>query len=476
MLAELKKDDIVFGIFPIMSTQAMGNPWFETVRQLLDALEQVLEGLDFMHRRLIAHTDFDFIEVYSNYGRGYNAMRKHPQCHCRPAILRSCCPDIHYLINDFELSVVFAPDSDPKSRVVTGTPNARYGVEGKSFLQGWEVWEARQPPGSLYDILYYGKCLPPEARLDAPYCPFKADIYQFGQSALNLYNNVQTPPELRALFVQMASDDPDARPTAPDALSTVRNIRQNASEDVLDDVPPHNFLPFRRFAPGEQCTPYPLSIRTRSSPPDDVPELLAVSPDSPRSDIADVGSPRPPLAHIRREADNDDGLPGVRAVMAGRSFRLKWTGHGLVKLAENWPDVLEGLNRMAREMERSQPHYHPESPAPNGRFVHDFAHDLELVLDLYEQFTATRFLCRESLHERKAVQFALAYTRGLISNGYFLDEGQGCLSRDVHGPLDQPITGLRARDVIEPLENAKHALEVTIKMVRDASSCYTRYE
>ncbi|EJD37596.1 hypothetical protein AURDEDRAFT_173362 [Auricularia subglabra TFB-10046 SS5] len=42
MLAELKKDDIVFGIFPIMSTQAMGNPWFETVRQLLDALESGL--------------------------------------------------------------------------------------------------------------------------------------------------------------------------------------------------------------------------------------------------------------------------------------------------------------------------------------------------------------------------------------------------------------------------------------------------
>ncbi|EJD38405.1 hypothetical protein AURDEDRAFT_172486, partial [Auricularia subglabra TFB-10046 SS5] len=114
------------------------------------------------------------------------------------------------------------------------------------------------------------------ARLDAPYCPFKADIYQFGQSALNLYNNVQTPPELRALFVQMASDDPDARPTAPDALSTVRNIRQNASEDVLDDVPPHNFLPFRRFAPGEQCV---CEVCERSQPPAVPDQLRSAVPD-----------------------------------------------------------------------------------------------------------------------------------------------------------------------------------------------------
>ncbi|EJD44204.1 hypothetical protein AURDEDRAFT_166919 [Auricularia subglabra TFB-10046 SS5] len=43
MLAELKRDDMVFGIFPIMWPSAMSRPWFETVRQFLDALEQVLE-------------------------------------------------------------------------------------------------------------------------------------------------------------------------------------------------------------------------------------------------------------------------------------------------------------------------------------------------------------------------------------------------------------------------------------------------
>ncbi|EJD42251.1 hypothetical protein AURDEDRAFT_168804 [Auricularia subglabra TFB-10046 SS5] len=180
--------------------------------------------------------------MYSNYGHGYKATKKQPPCHCRPAIFRSCCPDIRYLINDFELSVVFAPDSDPASRVVTGIPNACYGVTADM----------------------YGKWLPPEALLDVPYCPFKADIYQFGKSALAHYENVHAPAELRDMFVQMASDDPDARPTAAKALSTLRYIRLNTSEDVLDDVPPHNFLAFRRFSPGELwwvCSIYPYSQR-----------------------------------------------------------------------------------------------------------------------------------------------------------------------------------------------------------------------
>jgi hypothetical protein len=58
----------------------------------------------------------------------------------------------------FELSVMFDPESDPSSRLVSGVPSARYG-------QGIED---------------YGKDLPPEAFLDVPYCPFKMDVFQFG--------------------------------------------------------------------------------------------------------------------------------------------------------------------------------------------------------------------------------------------------------------------------------------------------------
>lgn len=232
MIAELTTGGVVFGIFPVMWTHAMQIPWFETGRQLLDALDQVLEGFAFLHKCLIAHRDFDLSEVFSNYGRGWDPMKRRPKCKSIPPIFRSCCPDFRYLINDFDLSIKFAPESDPETRLVTGVPIARYGGTAE----------------------VYGKLLAPEARLDAPYCPFKADIYQLGASALEYCQNVHTLPELLALLAAMADDDPAARPTAADTLSTLRNICETASDDALDDIPVDPLSEYRRILPGETCT------------------------------------------------------------------------------------------------------------------------------------------------------------------------------------------------------------------------------
>ncbi|EJD34526.1 hypothetical protein AURDEDRAFT_131115, partial [Auricularia subglabra TFB-10046 SS5] len=60
---------------------------------------------------------------------------------------------------------------------------------------------------------------------------------------------------------------------------------------------PHSLKP----CADRKSTPYPLKIPRRSPAPDGVPELMLESPDSPRSDMADVGSPRPSLAPVRRE-------------------------------------------------------------------------------------------------------------------------------------------------------------------------------
>ncbi|EJD43938.1 hypothetical protein AURDEDRAFT_166993 [Auricularia subglabra TFB-10046 SS5] len=269
MIAELEKDDIVFGIFPLMWDEAMRWPWFETVRQLLDALEQVLEVLrrcpvaglirSSFGRVLpifisgLSHTgsvkyvhydtpwlkrsfykDFAFTEVFSNYGRGWDFEKtpRVPSCTLIPHVFRSRCPDMRYMINDFELSVQFAPESDLETRLVSGVPIARYGGTAEQ----------------------YGKHLPPEALLDIPYCPFKADMYQVGMHALKYYQNVQLP-ELLALFTLMASDDPKARPTAAEALTTFRGIRKRASQDVLNDIPVDEYREYRLLLPGEIC-PY----------------------------------------------------------------------------------------------------------------------------------------------------------------------------------------------------------------------------
>jgi hypothetical protein len=82
-----------------------------------------------------------------------------------PPPFRSLFP-VRYYLNDFELSVMFDPESDPSSRLVSGVPIARYG-------QG---------------IQDYGKDLPPEAFLDVPYCPFKMDIFQFGLPCKEIFS------------------------------------------------------------------------------------------------------------------------------------------------------------------------------------------------------------------------------------------------------------------------------------------------
>lgn len=249
MIAELKTGDFVLGVFPLLWPEAMSNPWFETVRQVLDALDQVLEGFTYLHRRLIAHRDFAMKEVFSNYGRGWDSAKHQPPCLRIPPTLRSCCPDMRYMINDLELSVQFASDSLPSTRVVMGNPIERYGYPAKE----------------------YGKYLGPEANRSAPYCPFKADMYQLGKSALDSFRFVQAPG-LRRLLGRMTSKDPEMRPTAAQALAELRNIRLTAPEEVIDDVPVDQDHRFRRLAPNEICTcsrcartklrkvPFPLTL------------------------------------------------------------------------------------------------------------------------------------------------------------------------------------------------------------------------
>jgi hypothetical protein len=68
---------------------------------------------------------------------------------------RSLFP-IRYYINDFEFAVVFDPESKPESRLVTGLPLAGL-CTGK-----------------------YGRDPAPEMLSEAPYCPFRADVWQLG--------------------------------------------------------------------------------------------------------------------------------------------------------------------------------------------------------------------------------------------------------------------------------------------------------
>jgi hypothetical protein len=137
---------------------------------------------------------------------------------------RSLFP-VRYYINDFEFAVTFEPDSEPSSRTVTGLP-----------ITGIRIGE-------------YGRKRAPEMLSEAPYCPFRADIWQLGTmfnwrfgvcvmshvfsfSQLNSFQHLRHLSEpLVDLFDIMCSEDPSSRPSASEALDCVRRLV--VSHDIL---------------------------------------------------------------------------------------------------------------------------------------------------------------------------------------------------------------------------------------------------
>jgi serine/threonine protein kinase len=76
---------------------------------------------------------------------------------------------VRYYLNDFELAVVFDPDSDPSTWVVTGLPT-------KGLRSGRYGWDPA-----------------PEMLLGTPYCLFRADIWQLGnmfKSSFSVHNHL----------------------------------------------------------------------------------------------------------------------------------------------------------------------------------------------------------------------------------------------------------------------------------------------
>lgn len=85
---------------------------------------------------------------------------------------------VRYYIIDFELSTQFPEDSTPDQRVVTGLPLLRHGYDHPDD---------------------YGRDIAPEMLLDAPYCPFKTDIFQLGKVFLSHFRASHPLPNLQVV-------------------------------------------------------------------------------------------------------------------------------------------------------------------------------------------------------------------------------------------------------------------------------------
>ncbi|KIM81815.1 hypothetical protein PILCRDRAFT_821171 [Piloderma croceum F 1598] len=197
MLRSLVLDDMIFGVFPFME-RGFTHPWYHNPGEVFDAVLQVLQGFEFLHRHLIAHRDVGADNILINLADG----RLGPPVlgGGRPLPFRELFP-VRYYIIDFEYSVRFPEDSAPDQRVVTGLPGLKYGSDHPDD---------------------YGRDLSPEMLLPEPHCPFKSDVYQLGKMFLSHFHPLETEyPDLVKVFRAMTAVDPSCRPTVAEALKSI---------------------------------------------------------------------------------------------------------------------------------------------------------------------------------------------------------------------------------------------------------------
>ncbi|KAJ3911191.1 hypothetical protein F5877DRAFT_55616 [Lentinula edodes] len=141
-------------ILVMLWMQAVDIPKFRTIREVLQFVKEILEGLQYMHQNNIAHQDCSLnnmmIDAHSMYPKGYHPMRPEKTYNWKgkaPHCSHTCCPPRYYLI-DFGFSQVYN-QSD------------------------------RQP---LVDVIKSGGQVPPEGRKLGikRINPFPADVYLVG--------------------------------------------------------------------------------------------------------------------------------------------------------------------------------------------------------------------------------------------------------------------------------------------------------
>ncbi|KAN0131631.1 Protein kinase-like domain containing protein [Lactarius tabidus] len=174
------------------------EPPFESIGEILDFADQVLEGLAFMHSKGVAHRDCSpknlMMDATSMYPLGFHPVLDnvlHDVSTLAPVIPRSMVGVKYYFI-DYGISSYFPPGS--QERLVLGT-------EGRD-----------------QDV--------PELSDEVPYDPFKVDIFTIGnvfrQSFCDKYSNCLffTP-----IVESMMRNNPADRPTATEALEQWQSIR-----------------------------------------------------------------------------------------------------------------------------------------------------------------------------------------------------------------------------------------------------------
>ncbi|KAI0751222.1 hypothetical protein C8Q80DRAFT_559546 [Daedaleopsis nitida] len=197
VLTDVEDTTVVYIVMPFL--RHIASPDFDTVGSILTCVQQLLEGLVFLHEHNVAHRDCAYMNVMMDADAMY-PRRFHPIAiyslpdavsTTAPVLPRESVPVTYYYV-DFGISAIFSAPEDITRRVT--------GIDG----QDQEVPE-------LSDVV--------------PYDPFKVDIFILGnlfrRRLLERYSNVGM---LSPLVSNMIRQNPDERPNAIEALEQFSEI------------------------------------------------------------------------------------------------------------------------------------------------------------------------------------------------------------------------------------------------------------
>jgi len=191
-------DTISYMVMPLLRNADL--PPFQYMKEIVDFVDQVLEGLAFIHEQGVAHRDCVMhnllMDASAMYPEGFhpaNYMYNREYSGWATQIPRSVA-GVKYYFADFGISV-HVPEGTPRKSTV--------GVLGRD--QG-----------------------PPELSASVPYDPFKLDIFIIGNMFKQEFCAKFTNAEfLRPLVRWMVLTDPEQRPTAEEALRHWLELRKS---------------------------------------------------------------------------------------------------------------------------------------------------------------------------------------------------------------------------------------------------------
>ncbi|KIP07949.1 hypothetical protein PHLGIDRAFT_127369 [Phlebiopsis gigantea 11061_1 CR5-6] len=195
-IVDEEEPDTTYLVMPFL--RLMDSPPFETVDEVVDFIDQILEGLVFLHEQGVAHRDCSLKNIMMDasnlYPEGFHPVALHftpDVSRIAPQLPRRTARVKYYFI-DFGISV-HIPEGAP-NRLVTG----RLGRDRD----------------------------PPELHSDELYDPFKLDVFIIGNTLRKEFHKKYANVDfLRPLIRSMLSLEPESRPSAVEALKYWKIIK-----------------------------------------------------------------------------------------------------------------------------------------------------------------------------------------------------------------------------------------------------------